>query len=59
MGFFINNFSEDLVIYNDCNLNKQSVSNLGYSYDTSECTSDPSKWLAGAVNFQIDEIEGF
>ncbi|TNV77207.1 hypothetical protein FGO68_gene3279 [Halteria grandinella] len=58
-GYFIINFSDDLIIYGDCDRNAFSSSNLGNGYEASECSGNPKAWLAGSETFQLRELEGF
>jgi hypothetical protein len=64
-------FGCDLIIANDCNLNYESFSNLGHSYNQlttmplckKELLKGESKraqhLLAGSLNFKVDEVEVF
>ena len=53
----------DLYISDDCNINTDSYSNLGYSYESPNgyaCGSNEAQYyLAGFSNFAVDEIEAF
>ena len=53
----------DLRIYNDCNINTASYSNLGASYETPNGytyeSTEAQNYLAGSCNFTVSEIEVF
>ena len=53
----------DLGIYDDCNINTDSYSNLGHSYELpNEYTSgsiEAMNYLAGSFYFTVSEIEVF
>ena len=53
----------DLVIYNDCNINTNSYSNLGSSYESPNGyayqSNEARNYLAGSYEFTVDEIEVF
>jgi hypothetical protein len=63
MGVFGNSFGWDLCLFNNCNSNSSSYSNLGYSYELPKgmtVNTDESKQsLAGAYNFSVKEYEVF
>jgi hypothetical protein len=54
-------FGSDLCISDNCNLNTQSYTNFGYSYETpkdvKEGSKEGDKYLAGAQSFGVVEIE--
>ena len=58
-------FGEDIVIYNNSNMNNDSYSNLGTHYSHSEFNRNHRNlaklqtFLAGSKNFQVGEIEVF
>ena len=53
----------DLFIYNDCNINTTSSSNLGYTYEAPNGyayqSTEARNYLAGSYNFTVNEIEVF
>jgi hypothetical protein len=50
----------DLIIYNDCNVNSSSYSNLGHSYKSNGYayeSTEAQSYLAGSYEFTVLEME--
>lgn len=56
-------FAYDILLYNECNNNSSSYSNFGSTYKPpdgmGQGSEEANKYLAGAHNFKVSEIEVF